>query len=170
MDITSAKPILRIGKLYFRAKNPTEALKWYKQAITIDSTFAPAYIEMGELYIMAGLNKKALESYKKYLVLNNDIEARDRFSQVLWLNKLFEDAVNEISQIQITDTSSYTLYRLLGYSYAEVGDKFSPNGYKKGLYAMRKFFDMTSQNQILNTCLLIIPFLENYFQKQIRIH
>lgn len=145
LDITSAKPILRIGKLYFRAKNPTEALKWYKQAITIDSTFAPAYIEMGELYIMAGLNKKALESYKKYLVLNNDIEARDRFSQVLWLNKLFEDAVNEISQIQITDTSSYTLYRLLGYSYAEVGDKFSPDGYKKGLYAMRKFFDMTSQ-------------------------
>ncbi len=145
LDITSAKPILRIGKLYYRAKNPTEALKWYKQAISIDSTFAPAYIEMGELYIMANLNKRALESYKKYLALNNDKEARDRFSQVLWLNKLYEDAVNEITQIQKTDSSSYTLYRLLGYSYSEVGDKFPPDGYKKGLYAIRKFFEMTSQ-------------------------
>jgi len=143
----SAKPILRIGKLYYRAKNPTEALKWYKQAISIDSTFAPAYLEMGELYIMASFNKRALESYKKYLLLNNDREARDRFSQVLWLNKLFEDAVNEISQIQKTDSSSYTLYRLLGYSYAEVGDKFVPDGYTKGLYAMRKFFEMTEQKK-----------------------
>ncbi len=145
LDVNSAKPILRIGKLYYRAKNPTEALRWYKEAIKIDSTFAPAYLEMGELYIMASVNNKALESYKKYLTLNNDKEARDRFSQVLWLNKLFEDAVNEISKIQLTDSSSYTLYRLLGYSYSEVGDKFAPDGYKKGLYAMRKFFDMTSQ-------------------------
>lgn len=144
LDTNSAKPILRIGKLYYRAKNPTEALKWYKEAILIDSTFAPAYIEMGELYILASFNKKALESYKKYLSLNNDREARDRFSQVLWLNKLFEDAVNEISEIQKTDSSSYTMYRLLGYSYSEVGDKFAPDGYKKGLYAIRKFFDMTS--------------------------
>jgi tetratricopeptide (TPR) repeat protein len=145
LDVNNAKPILRIGKLYYRAKNPTEALRWYKEAIKIDSTFAPAYLEMGELYIMASINNKALESYKKYLTLNNDKEARDRFSQVLWLNKLFEDAVNEISQIQLTDSSSYTLYRLLGYSYSEVGDKFAPDGYKKGLYAMRKFFDMTSR-------------------------
>lgn len=145
LDTNNAKPILRIGKLYYRAKNPTEALKWYKEAIKIDSTFAPAYLEMGELYIMASFNKKALESYKKYLILNNDMEARDRFSQVLWLNKLYEDAVNEISQIQKSDSSSYTLYRLLGYSYSEVGDKFPPDGYKKGLYAMRKFFELTSQ-------------------------
>lgn len=144
LDTNNAKPILRIGKLYYRAKNPTEALKWYKEAIKIDSTFAPAYLEMGELYIMASFNKKALESYKKYLILNNDMEARDRFSQVLWLNKLYEEAVNEITQIQNTDSSSYTLYRLLGYSYAEVGDKFQPDGYTKGLYSIRKFFDMTA--------------------------
>ena len=144
LDKTSAKPILRIGKLYYRAKNPTEALKWYKDAIQIDSTFAPAYIEMGELYLMAGLNRKALESYKKYLMLNNDLEARDRFAQILWINRFYEDAVNEISVIQKVDTSSFTLYRLLGYSYAEVGDKFPPDGFIKGLYAMRKFFDMTA--------------------------
>ncbi|MFM9946133.1 MAG: hypothetical protein ACKVQB_12965 [Bacteroidia bacterium] len=147
LDPTSARPILRVGKLYYRAKNPNEALKWYKNAILIDSTFAPAFIEMGELYIMASYNKKALESYKKYLALNNDKEARDRFSQVLWLNKLFEEAVNEISQIQKSDSSSYTLYRLLGYSYAEVGDKFPPDGYQKGLYAIRKFFEMSSQKK-----------------------
>ena len=144
LDPTSAKPILRIGKLYYRAKNPTEALKWYKEAIKIDSMFAPAYIEMGELYLMANYNKRALESYKKYLALNNDLEARDRFAQILWVNKLYEDAINEITAIQKADSSSYTLYRLYGYSAAEVGDKFPPDGYQKGLYAIRKFFDMTA--------------------------
>lgn len=147
LDTKNPKPILRIGKLYYRAKNPTEALKWYKNALLLDSTFAPAYLEMGELYIWASYNKKALESYKKYLALNNDMEARDRFSQVLWLNKLFQEAVSEITEIQKIDSSSYTLYRLLGYSYAEVGDKFPPDGYQKGLYAIRKFFQMTMEKK-----------------------
>lgn len=144
LNKTSAKPILRIGKLYYRAKAENEALKWYKDAIKIDSTFAPAYIEMGELYLLAGLNKKSLEMYKKYLELNNDLEARDRFAQILWVNKLYEDAINEISNIQKTDSSSLYLYRILGYSYSEVGDKFPPDGYKKGLYAINKFFEISS--------------------------
>jgi len=144
LNKNNAKPILRIGKLYFRAKNANEALKWYKDAINIDSTFAPAYLEMGELYLLAGKNKLALEQYKKYLLLNNDIEARDRFAQILWINKLYEDAINEVSLIQKTDSSSFYLYRVLGYSYSEVGDKFPPNGYKKGLYSINKFFDMSA--------------------------
>lgn len=147
LDKTLAKPILRIGKLYYRAKNPTEALKWYKEAIKIDSTFAPAYIVMGELYLMAGYNKQALEQYKKYLVLNNDPEARNRFAQILWVNKFFDDAINEIVKIQQTDSSSLYLYRVLGYSYSEVGDKFPPDGYVKGLYAINKFFLMASETK-----------------------
>ncbi|MCC6721685.1 MAG: tetratricopeptide repeat protein [Bacteroidia bacterium] len=145
LDKTIAKPILRIGKLYYRAKNPTEALKWYKEAIKIDSTFAPAYIVMGELYLMAGFNKQALEQYKKYLTLNNDREARNRFAQILWVNKLYEDAINEIKVIQQYDSSSLYIYRVLGYSYSEVGDKFPPDGFSKGLYAINKFFTMASE-------------------------
>lgn len=145
LDKTLAKPILRIGKLYYRAKNPTEALKWYKEAVKIDSTFAPAYIVMGELYLMAGFNKQSLEQYKKYLALNNDREARNRFAQILWKNKFYEDAINEINKIQQTDSSSIYLYRVLGYSYSEAGDKFQPNGYAKGLYAINKFFVMASE-------------------------
>jgi len=146
LDKTNAKPVLRIGKLYYRAKNPKEALKWYKDAIKIDSTFAPSYIELGELYLLAGpqYSKNALDAYKRYLVLNNDLEARDRFAQILWVNKLYEDAVNEITQIQKVDSSSFTLYRLLGYSYSEVGEKFQPDGFEKGLYALNKFFAMTA--------------------------
>lgn len=143
LNKNSAKPILRIGKLYFRAKNPTEALKYYKEAVRIDSTFAPAYLEMGELYLMAGMNKASLEAYKKYLALNNDMEARERFAQILWVNKFYEEAINEISNIQMTDSSSLYLYRVLGYSYNEAGNKFQ-DGYKKGLYAMKKFFDMAN--------------------------
>ncbi len=147
LDKSSAKAILRIGKLYYRAKNPTEALKWYKEAIKIDSTFAPVYIEMGELYLMAGLNKQSLEQYKKYLALNNDLEARTRLAQILWVNKFFEEAIREVTNIHQTDSSSIYLYRILGYSYSEVGDKFPPDGYKKGLVAINKFFDMAASKK-----------------------
>jgi tetratricopeptide (TPR) repeat protein len=151
LDKSSAKAILRIGKLYYRAKNPTEALKWYKEAIKIDSTFAPVYIEMGELYLMAGLNKQSLEQYKKYLALNNDLEARTRLAQILWVNKFFEEAIREVTNIHQTDSSSIYLYRILGYSYSEVGDKFPPDGYKKGLVAINKFFDMAATKKGFKT-------------------
>jgi len=147
LDKSSAKSILRIGKLYYRAKNPTEALKWYKEAIKIDSTFAPVYIEMGELYLMAGLNKQSLEQYKKYLALNNDLEARIRLAQILWVNKFFEEAIQEVKDIHQTDSSNIYLYRILGYSYSEVGDKFAPDGYKKGLQAINKFFEMSASQK-----------------------
>ncbi|MCB9251691.1 MAG: tetratricopeptide repeat protein [Flavobacteriales bacterium] len=144
LDKTNAKPILRIGKLYFRAKNPTEALKWYKEAVKIDSTFAPAYIEMGELYLMAGFNSSALESYRKYLALNRDMEARERLAQILWVNKFYNEAIEEINEIKQTDSSSLYLYRVLAYSYNEVGKEY-PDGYEQGLKAINKFFDMSSK-------------------------
>jgi tetratricopeptide (TPR) repeat protein len=139
----STRGILRIGKLYERGKNYQLALDYYKKAESIDSTFAPAYREKAEVYHRAGQDEKAVQAYKKYLSLNDNIEAHDRYASFLFLTKKYKEAISEIEGVQQKDTHSAFLYRILGFSYYELGDKADPEAYKKGLKAIETFFHMT---------------------------
>lgn len=124
LDKKNVRAILRKGKLYERGRNYTEALKYYKDAEAIDDKFAPAYREKAEIYMKATRYKEAIESYKKYLELNNSESARVRFAYALFLAKQYQDAVDEIEEIIKKDPNqSPYLYRVLGYSYFELGDK-----------------------------------------------
>ncbi len=144
LDKKSVKAILRKGKLYERGRNYTEALKYYKDAEAIDLNFAPAYREKAEIYIKAARYKEAIENYKKYLELNNSPAARVRMAYALYQAKQYQDAVTEIEQITAQDPNqSPYLYRVLGYSYYEVGDKTDKEAFKKGINAINNFFEKT---------------------------
>ena len=142
----SAKGILRSGKLYQRGRNYQLALDLYKQAEGIDATYAPAYREKAELYHLAGQDNKAIESYKKYLELNNSDEARERYASFLYVGKQYQNAITEIEALQNAGTSDLYLDRILGYSYAELGNKTDTAAYTKGLKAMNRFFDKAGTN------------------------
>src|ERR1700756_1297961 len=141
----SPKSVLRQGKLFYRARNYQLALDKYKEAIKIDPTFAPAYIEIAELYHRANQDNNALESIKKYLELNaNNAYAQGRYASFLFESKQYPDAIKQIEEIQKKDTSDVYLYRLLGYSYYEMGNKTDTAAYTKGYKALSKFFQKTS--------------------------
>ena len=140
LNAKSPKGILRQGKLYQRGRNYQLALDYYKQAESIDATYAPAYREKAELYYLAGQKNKAIESYKKYLELNNSEEARKRYAEFLFANKQYAEAVTEIEGLQKAGNTSMFLDRYLGHSYAELGDKTDKDAYTKGLTAIDKFF------------------------------
>lgn len=145
LDKKSVKAILRKGKLYERGRNYTEALKYYKDAEAIDANFAPAYREKAEIYIKATRYKEAIENYKKYLELNNSPVARVRYAYALFQAKQYQDAVTEIEQLTSQDPNqSPYLYRVLGYSYYEVGDKTDKEAFKKGINAINNFFEKTA--------------------------
>jgi tetratricopeptide (TPR) repeat protein len=137
----SPKGVLRSGKLYQRGRNYQLALDLYKQAETIDPNYAPAYREKAELYHMAGQDGKAIESYKKYLELNNSDEARERYASFLFTNKQYADAITEIEALQKDGNTNMYLDRILGYSYAELGNKTDKDAYTKGLISINKFFE-----------------------------
>ena len=143
LDPKSVKAILRMGKLYQRGKNYQLALDYYKKAEAIDPTFAPAYREKAELYHLAGQDAKAVECYKKYLELNDNIDAHDRYASFLYLTKQYKEDIVEIEGVQKKDDHSPYLYRILAYSYYELGDKADPEAYKKGMNAITRFFEMT---------------------------
>ncbi len=146
LDSKSAKGILRIGKLYGRARNYQLALDNYKKAIEVDPNFAPAYRELAELYHRANMDVKAIESYQKYLELNNSNEARYRYASFLFDNGKYADAIKEMETLTSKGFKSFYVDRILGYSYYELGDKTDKDAYTKGLTAINSFFDKTGQN------------------------
>jgi Flp pilus assembly protein TadD len=141
----SPKAVLRQGKLWSRARNYQLALEKYKEAIKIDPTFAPAYIEIAELYHRANQDNNALDAIKKYLELNgNSSYANGRYASFLFESKQYPEAIKQIEAIQQKDTNDAYLYRILGYSYDEMGNKTDTAAYTKGSKAINKFFQKTT--------------------------
>jgi len=137
----SAKAILRKGKLYGRGRNYTSALEYYKQAIAADPKYAPAYMEIAEIYHLAGKPANALEYIKKYLEIHcPSPSARSRYASFQFMNKQYEDAIKEIEAIIKTNSTDCYMWRLLGYSYYELGNTTDKEAYNKGVDAMNKFF------------------------------
>lgn len=146
LDKTSAKAIIRKGKLYERGRNYTEALKYYKDAIAINANFAPAYREIAEIYTKAARYSEAIENWQKYLELNNSPKARVRYAYALFQAKQYADAVKEIEALLQKDPnnpSSVYLNRVLAYCYVELGDKTDKEAYTKGLNAINQFFKLS---------------------------
>lgn len=146
LNAKSTKGILREGKLYQRGRNYNLALDYYKKAIDIDPTYAPAYREIAELYYMAGQSNKSIENWKKYLELNNSDHARYRFMSALFSNKQYAEAAKEYENLRKSNFSNLYLERLAGYSYAEMGNKTDTGAYTKGLNALNNFFKMAGPN------------------------
>lgn len=141
----STKGILREGKLYQRGRNYNLALDYYKKAIGIDPTFAPAYREIAELYSLAGQPAKSIENWKKYIELNNSDYAHYRFMSALFSNKQYTEAVQEYEGLKKANFENLYLERLAAYSYAEMGNKTDTLAFKKGLKASDEFFAKAPQ-------------------------
>lgn len=144
LNPSSPKGDLRSGKLYQRGQNYQLALDLYKKAQATDPTYAPAYREKAELYYKAGQKANAVESYKKYLELNNSLDARERYASFLFSNKQYAEAVGELESLQKAGNTKFYLDRMLGYSYAELGNTTDKEAYNKGLTSINLFFEKTA--------------------------
>ncbi len=142
----SAKGILRIGKLYERARNYKLALENYKKAIEIEPNYAPAYREMAELYHKANMDNQAVEMYQKYLQLNNTTEARYRYASFLFEKGNYEETINEMENLKSQGFDNAYINRILAYSYYELGNKKDKDAYVKGLNYINAFFNKAGNN------------------------
>lgn len=136
VDPKYTRAILRKGVLYVKVKNYDEGLNYYNEAITLDPTFAPAYREKAELLYKAGRYPSAIEAYEKFLELNNNCRVQQRYASFVFLTKDYSRATAELEKALPCDTENAFMYRLLGYSYFEVGN------YTKGTEYLDKFFAM----------------------------
>jgi len=144
LNPASPKGDLRSGRLYQRGQNYQLALDLYKKAQATDPNYAPAYREKAELYYKAGQKANAVESYKKYLELNNSLDARERYASFLFSNKQYVEAIGELENLQKAGNTKFYLDRMLGYSYAELGNTIDKEAFTKGLTSINLFFEKTS--------------------------
>jgi hypothetical protein len=140
LDKKSCRAILKQGKIYKMARNEKLGLEYYQRAIKVDSLFAPAYREIAELYHQFGYDAKALENYKKYVQFNNSDGAKKRLVEFMFLMKMYKEVIPMILDLQAKGMKSCYMWRYLGYSYYEAGEKFEKDAYKKGYDAIDKFF------------------------------
>ncbi|HVA98991.1 MAG TPA: hypothetical protein VNG53_08855, partial [Bacteroidia bacterium] len=88
----------------------------------------------------------AIDQYKKFLAINDDLSARERYASFLFLSKKYKETVDEITQILQKDTSNIYMYRLIGYG------QYETKNYTDGLKNMNKFF-----SKVKNTEIKILP-------------
>ncbi len=145
LDPKSPEAKLRIGQLWMRARNYTDALSYYQEVVKMDSTFAPAYRELGYLLSRANRNAEAQKNYKKFLALSTgNTSARITFVNILLDLKNYFEAIYQLNLIMNVDSSENTLNRALAYSYYEV------QLYDKGLYYIQKFIKNAKPEKILS--------------------
>jgi len=137
LEPQSARAKVRLGQLYTRVKSWEDALSYYSQALAIDSTFAPAYLELGFLNAKTNKPDESRRYFKKYLDLSkSNIAAKRRYANMLIQTEDYTAAIEQINQIQQMDSLSYNdLNRALAYSYFEMKD------YPRAKYYVEKFFN-----------------------------
>jgi tetratricopeptide (TPR) repeat protein len=148
LDINKNSPRgkLRVANIYQAAQNYDEANKLYKEAIAIDSTFAPAYRERAEMFLRFKKMPLAIENWKKYLALNNNVESRYRYVNAMYGAEEYCEVINEVGYLNNNGITNYFTERFLAKSFlncTKIEDAFV-----KGLAASDRFFATAPQNEV----------------------
>lgn len=132
----STRARVRLGQLYTRIRVYPDALSYYQDALSIDPSFAPAYLELGFLYAKTNQPEESKKNFKKYLDLSSsNIAAKRRYANMLIQTEDYKGAIEQITQILATDSVSYNdLNRAMAYSY------FEEKQYPQAKYYIGKFF------------------------------
>jgi tetratricopeptide (TPR) repeat protein len=132
----SKRARVRLGQLYTRIRSYQDALTYYQEALTLDPSFAPAYLEMGFLYAKMNQPAESKTNFKKYLDLSSgNIAAKRRYANMLIQTEDYKGAIEQITQILAMDSVSFNdLNRAMAYSYYE------EKQYPQAKYYIGKFF------------------------------
>ncbi len=119
-----------LAELYYQRGKETRSAEDYQKgyemvskALELNPNYAPAYRARAELFLISSASNKyerARQDIEKYLELaGDDLKARVRYIQFLFLTNDYQLVLNEINSI---DTVTNVLRRLKGMSHAELGN------------------------------------------------
>lgn len=148
----SPRGIVRVANIYRRAQNWETANDYYKEAISIDPTYAPAYRENAELYFLFGSGALAIQNWEKYLELNNGNEARYRYASSLYIAGQYCDAIKQIESLQSVNYNNYFMERILAFSYYECNKADGidvATATSNGLKALERYFGIVPSDKII---------------------
>ena len=136
------RPLLREATVYRRAKNYELSKLRIQQALSKDEDYAPAYRQLAEVFNLMEARDSSIFYFQEYLKRNNNLSARVRFVEALYLNSEFDRAILEGESL-LQENKVPNIYGVI--AYAIVGKKdASEDEIKKGL----KYFDLYEKEYV----------------------
>lgn len=145
-DKTNIHPYLLISGLYVRVKNFNEAEQFLKDAMSIDSLYAPTYKYYAEFYNSVKQYEISETMYKKYLDLSEITPAKkERYAILLYLAKKYNETIASLLELELIKPLTPQLQHILAFSFYSLDD------FTNGIPAFGKYFDQVETAEITTT-------------------
>lgn len=145
----AANIIVRKAKIYQGVGNYDLANQEYQAAQAADPTYAPAYAANAELNVLFDRYNKAIELWKKYIELNDNVEARYRYTSSMFEAKKYADVLPELDNLTAKGFENLYTKRMRTYALYETNTKSDTAIYQVALTASNAFFATTTQDKII---------------------
>jgi Tfp pilus assembly protein PilF len=136
------RPLLREATVYRSAKNYELSKERIQQALSKDVNFAPAYRQLAEVYNLLKERDSSIFYFQEYLKRNNNLSARVRYVEALYLNSEFDKAIFE-GKALLAENKVPNIYGVIAYAYVGKKDA-SLAEINEGL----KFFDLYEKEYV----------------------
>ncbi len=136
------RPLLREATVYRRARNYELAKLRIEQALAKDLNYAPAYRQLAEVFNLLEKRDSSIYYFEEYLKRNNNLSARARYVEALYLNSDFDRAIEEGKSL-VAQNKVSNIYGVIAYAY--VGKK---NASKEDIKDGLKYFDLYEKEHV----------------------
>ena len=120
-DPRNVKAKVKIGTVFLRGKNYRETQSRYKEAIDLDSNYAPAHKRYGEYLIVGAQFKNASRYFRKYLEKAEATpEVTLETAKLLFLSQDYEGAMKYTDEADKKGVKDNDIFRMRGYSHVEM--------------------------------------------------
>lgn len=136
------RPLLREATVYRSAKNYELSKERIQQALSKDVNFAPAYRQLAEVFNLLKERDSSIFYFQEYLKRNNNLSARVRYVEALYLNSEFDKAIVE-GKALLAQNKVPNIYGVIAYAYVGKKDA-SIAEINDGL----KFFDLYEKEYV----------------------
>jgi tetratricopeptide (TPR) repeat protein len=133
-----------LGKIYSDGLLYKESLAALNKSIEIDPDQAMVYKHLGDLYYRFGKYPEAKKAYQKYLaVAEVNTENMEKYGIILFYNKEFKAAADEMEKIMLLDPSNPVMNRITAYVDYETAD------YENGMKYITKLFELHDESKLI---------------------
>jgi tetratricopeptide (TPR) repeat protein len=144
------RPLLKEAIVYRRVQNYELSKIRIEESLLKEKEYAPAYRQLAEVFGLLKDKDSSIYFYKEYLKRNNNLSARRRFVEMLYLNGQFDEAISEGKDLLAVHDFP-NIYGVIAYAY--VGKKNTTVEENKDALANFKLYEqkyVPSQNRGLS--------------------
>jgi len=128
--------LYKIGKIFVTQANAEMYLKYFNDAVSLDSLYAPAWYELYYHYYFRDVNK-AMDDLKHYIAASDpSIKNEVLVTDLLYASQRYQEAIQHAQGLigHQGNTPEPRLYKMIAYSYKELNDS------ARALDFMRRYF------------------------------